>query len=41
VFGIAPPSAAGVALSVTGGIVALVAGSIVFARFERRLADVI
>ena len=41
VLGTAPPNAAGVAISVAGAIVALVAGSIVFARFERRLADVI
>jgi lipopolysaccharide transport system permease protein len=40
-LGTAPPSVAGVALSVTGTIVALVVGAVVFARFERRLADVI
>ena len=41
VLGTVPPEAAGVALSVAGALVALVAGSIVFSRFERRLADVI
>ena len=41
VLGTAPPNAAGVAISVAGAIVALVVGAIVFARFERRLADVI
>jgi len=41
VLGTSPPAAAAVALSVTGALVALVVGSAVFARFERRLADVI
>ncbi|MFI5310338.1 MAG: ABC transporter permease [Gemmatimonadales bacterium] len=41
VLGTAPPSVAGVVLSVGGTLVALVAGALVFARFERRLADVI
>jgi lipopolysaccharide transport system permease protein len=41
VLGTTPPGAAAVALSVAGAGVALVAGAVVFARFERRLADVI
>jgi lipopolysaccharide transport system permease protein len=41
VLGTAPPSLQGVLLAVIGTLVALVAGAIVFARFERRLADVI
>lgn len=41
VLGTPAPSGAGVALAVAGAAVSLVTGSIVFARFERRLADVI
>lgn len=41
VLGTAPPSVTGVALSVAGAVVSLVIGCVVFARFERRLADVI
>jgi lipopolysaccharide transport system permease protein len=40
-LGTAPPSATGVTLAIAGAVVALVLGATVFARFERRLADVI
>jgi len=41
VLGTTPPSAMGVAFAVAGAIVALIVGAVVFARFERQLADVI
>ncbi|MFI5310983.1 MAG: ABC transporter permease [Gemmatimonadales bacterium] len=41
VLGTAPPGAMAVAFSVAGAVAAVAAGSLVFARFERRLADVI
>ena len=40
-LGTAPPSAGGVAWAVAGAAIALTVGSLVFAKFERRLADVI
>jgi len=40
-LGTAPPSAASVAIAVAGTAIALAAGAVVFARFERQLADVI
>jgi lipopolysaccharide transport system permease protein len=39
--GTEPPSAGGVAWAVMGAAIALIVGSLVFAKFERRLADVI
>lgn len=41
VLGTAPPGGSAVVLSVTGAVLSLVVGAAVFARFERRLADVI
>lgn len=41
VLGTTPPSAASVGIAVAGTVLALVAGAVVFARFERQLADVI
>jgi len=40
-LGTAPPGATSVALAIAGAVIALVLGAVVFARFERRLADVI
>jgi lipopolysaccharide transport system permease protein len=41
VLGTAPPTAVSLALAGAGAVLALVAGAVVFARFERRLADLI
>lgn len=41
IIGTDPPSATAVTISVAGTALALVAGATIFARFERRLADVI
>lgn len=40
-IGTAQPSAAGIVVAVAGSALALIAGAVVFARFERRIADVI
>ena len=40
-LGTAPPSATSVTIAIAATIVSLVAGAVVFARFERQLADVI
>lgn len=40
-IGTAPPSATGVAIAVAGAVVSLAAGAIVFAKFERQIADVL
>jgi lipopolysaccharide transport system permease protein len=41
VLGADPPSGLSVAIAVAGTVVTLVAGAVIFARFERQLADVI
>ncbi len=41
VLGTSPPSAFGAAWATGGALIALIVGAVVFARFERRLADVI
>jgi lipopolysaccharide transport system permease protein len=40
-IGTPPPSGAGVAIAAAGALVAMVAGAMVFAKFERQIADVI
>jgi lipopolysaccharide transport system permease protein len=40
-IGTPPPSGAGVAIAATGALVAMIAGAMVFAKFERQIADVI
>ena len=40
-LGTAPPSGLSIAISVGGAVASLVAGAMIFARFERHLADVI